>query len=148
MRPRRFTIDADTATSAPTDAPEATGRRELRDAKAFRPSTFGSRKVARAGEPARPRRLLSLGEQETLIPSLGSRGPQVRRFEAFVDMDDSGTVWIREPHDDTLQPLVRHSGEAEKVVPLEPMRSRPRVTTDTFPAGQDDRVEMPEPLPW
>ena len=80
------------------------------ESEAFKPSSFGSRRAARAerGELApRPRRLVSLGVTERWLEGFGpNRRGQLARVELLVDLDDMSQKFQRHLPHGSIEPLM------------------------------------------
>ena len=127
--------------------PEPQPKAPARDAKFFQPSTFSSRAAERAarGEKPRGQRLVSLGKTPIRMPTAGRNDANINRIvevESFFDADHVNDFYARY-EGGRIEPVLRHTGENQKVVKLGTMATRPRKWTPTAgPAPADSRVVL------
>jgi hypothetical protein len=93
--------------------------------------------------------LVSLGRQVYRDPGAGTTGKgRVVEYEAFMRPGNLNEAWIRLPYSSELQRVSLRQSEPDQVTPLDPIPTRTRFTSGTWPTAEPDRVDRAEELPW
>jgi len=127
--------------------PEPQPKPPARDAKFFQPSTFSSRAAERIarGEQRAPRgtNLVSMGKTPVRLPGAGRDAPnRIVEVESFFDADHPNDFFARY-EGGRIEPVIRHTGENQKVTKLGTVAARPRGWTPrSGPAPADSRVVL------
>ena len=115
------------------------------EAKAFRPSSFASRKAerrARGEDGPRPQHLISVGVTETWLEGFGPRRKgQMARIELLVDVDHPSRRYQRHLPHGTIEPLI-HVEPDPLPEPLGTIRAE-GFTSGTFPPAEPDQPARP-----
>lgn len=119
-----------------------------RDAECFKPSSFASRKAARAArgelEP-RPRQLISLGVRAQFLEPFGSKGKakgQTVRIEYLIDRDHPTHYYTRAVPNGTLVRMDRGGADDPPREDLGVITGR-GISSGLFPDGLPDSPATP-----